>query len=65
MNECTFKLFIIQDSYKPNHLLPYFPSVKLKSVGSFICVCPFELLNQVNELHKTLYKHYATSSSEV
>lgn len=65
MNEYKFKLFIVQDSYKPNHLLAYFPSIKLKSVGSFICMCPFELLNQVNELHKTRYKHYATTSSEV
>ena len=65
MSDYKFKLSTIQDSYKANHLLAYFPSTKLKSVVSFICMCPFELLNQVNVFHKTWYKHYATTSSEV
>jgi hypothetical protein len=62
MNDYKFKLFTIQDIYKANHLLAYFTSIKLKSVGSFICMCAFELLNQVNESHKTRYKHVTTSS---
>jgi hypothetical protein len=28
----------------------------------YMCMCPLEVLNQMVDLHKTQYKHYATSS---